>query len=148
MNLTALPLLLPLALACLPACTADDASRTADSQGPVAASTSPAPGTVLPGDPDAMQRFLAGRRFTRVGGDDTYAFATDGCLEARLKGVDLRARWTATMDTLTLVHVEHRTGEAWVAGPVQTHALGWMDGKLNVAIDGVNYRDLEWSPVR
>jgi len=148
MHPTALLLLSSLALACLTACSVEGAPRTRDAQEATLTAAPPAPGALAPQGVDALQRFLSGRRFTRVGGGDEFAFANDGRLEARLQGVELRARFIATLDTLTLTQVERRVGDAWVPAPAQTHALGWMDGKLNVAIDGENYRDMEWSPVR
>lgn len=148
MNLATIALLVPLATLALPACADDALPGTADAQAATEPTAARAPGAIPPQGADAMARFLGGRRFTQVAGTDECTFGADGRLEARLQGVELRARWTATTDTLTLTQLERRAGETWIAAPDQRHTLGWLDGKLNVALDGQNFRDMQWSPGR
>lgn len=110
------------------------------SPGPGPAPTPPAPGPMEPAGPDAMAEFLSGQRFRLVGGSDWFDFRTDGTLTAMQDGELLEARWIATMERLSLSDVRVMTHSSWVPAADRSQALGWLDGKLNVSIDGANYR--------
>lgn len=104
------------------------------------APTPPAPGPMDPAGPEAIAEFLSGKRFRLVGGSDWVDFRADGTLAAMQGGELLEARWAATMDRLSLSDVRVMTHSSWVRAADRAQALGWLDGKLNVSIDGANYR--------
>lgn len=92
-----------------------------------------------------MAGFLSGRRFDLVRGDSHLRFDADGGLGGTLNGVPLRGSWSATMTLLRLMELELLVDGSWERAEDRELPIRWLDGKLNVSIDGQNYRDFSWS---
>ncbi|GEM_PF-2185915 len=80
-----------------------------------------------------MQGFLSSSNFYLVGDDtDWWAFDDMNGFRAHVEGLDLAGVWSATVDELQLSEL----GTA----PDRVLLLRWLDGKLNIEIDGRQYR--------
>ena len=103
---------------------------------PVAACSSGArpPGPTPLESADQMTGFLSGARFQRVGDPGQYwSFDADGTFEAVVAGERSSGEWSAGMDRLRLTALAD-------GGPDRELPLRWLDGKLNIEIDGLQYR--------
>lgn len=95
-------------------------------------STPPPPGPVTLSGEAHMREFLSDARFTALRDDpDWWTFHSDGTYEAHWDGGEIAGTWIATTDTLTITL---RGDED------RTLPLRWLDGKLNIEIDGKQYR--------
>ena len=92
-----------------------------------------------------MKGFLSGRRFDLVRGESHLRFDADGGLGGSLDGTSLRGSWSATMTLLRLTELELLEDGSWERAEDRELPIRWLDGKLNVSIDGQNYRDFSWS---
>ena len=93
-----------------------------------------------------MKAFLSDNRFDAVGtqerGDSWWFFKDDGSFEARHDGTHLRGRWAASITELSLTALELATdGGRAQAVPDRKCRLEWQDGKMNINIDGRQYRN-------
>ncbi len=102
----------------------------------------PTPGPIALTSDGQMQAFLSDNSFERVGESaDYWTFDADGSFEARVGGESLRGSWTADRHDLHLRDLTSGDREPGAAAlPDRTSSLGWLDGKLNIEIDGVQYR--------
>lgn len=111
-------------------------------------STKPvSPGPVELRSADHMREFLCSGRFSAVGSDATrrtswWEFRENGTFAARLEASHLSGSWTANETELNLTELEVRTGpDGELTEPADRRLrLQWVDGKLNIEIDGVQYR--------
>ncbi|MCA8941999.1 MAG: hypothetical protein KDB80_05505 [Planctomycetes bacterium] len=91
-----------------------------------------------------MCGFLAAGRLSKVGPSDERArdwfeFQADGSFTAMADGDALAGRWIATETELRLADLSTGVED-------RTLPLRWLDGKINVEIDGVQYR--RYGPAR
>jgi hypothetical protein len=89
-----------------------------------------------------MHEFLVSATFASVGDrSDSWTFHKDGTFEATLAGQVLQGEWAASKTTLELTGLRPVNAVGSVADlPERTLQLGWQDGKLNINIDGKQYR--------
>jgi hypothetical protein len=93
-----------------------------------------------------MKAFLSGNRFDAIGirerGDSWWLFRNNGTFEARHGRTHLRGRWAASINELSLTTLELATdGGRSQAMPDRKCRLEWQDGKMNINIDGRQYRN-------
>jgi hypothetical protein len=105
----------------------------------------PTPGPVPLENARGMTAFLTSGRFDAVGtqdrGDTWWHFRNDGSFEAQQAAIRLKGRWKASMTELHLSKLSVSTeGKPASVAPDQTRRLEWQDGKLNINIDGRQYR--------
>ncbi len=101
-----------------------------------------APGPVALESDEHMESFLAGGTFRSIPGrKDAWAFGEDRTFEARYGDDVWTGRWRATGAHLHLTELRIApAGAAPVAVSDRTLPLRWLDGKLNIEIDGRQFR--------
>ena len=112
-------------------CSKPEAQASATSPGPVELDSS-----------GQMHEFLASSRFSSVPDRaDWWDFDADGSFEAQLGEERVTGKWNATTSRLELTEVRvAKDGNDPIEAPDRSHALRWLDGKLNIEIDERQYR--------
>ena len=102
----------------------------------------PIPGPVELKSEQHMRDFLVSGRFSGVHDrEDWWEFHEDGTFQAQLVGEKLFGNWSASTTGLDLTKLKTAgTGGLMMDIPDRNLKLDWQDGKLNINIEGKQYR--------
>lgn len=110
----------------------------------------PPPGPTPLRSDGQMVAFLVGGAFHGVGAersDHVWKFREDGSFTAAFGAEQWTGQWRADRQRLLLSEQTRALGGVEAAAPDRELPLLWLDGKINLEIDGIRYRR-HASPVR